>query len=103
MGKTDSKERRTVRVDLQTFAVYPAVGEGANRIGTIVEYVRNDGARIRTRNGTSGPFTSHRLTAKFPDDDRSWVGQIKNEEMAKKTGRKSVILRPFSNEDEDSE
>lgn len=92
------KERRTVRVDLQTFTVYPDKdGGNANRIGTVLEYVRNEGARIRTGKGVSGAFTSHRITVKFngPDSDgRPWVGQIKNTEMDKATNRKTVILRP---------
>jgi hypothetical protein len=91
-----TKERRTVRVDLETFSVYPdSPAAHVKRIGTVVEYVRNDGARIRRPKSVSKPFTTHRLTAKFPDDERAWVGQIKNEEMEKKSSRrKSVILRP---------
>ena len=88
------KQRRTVRVDLDTLTVYPSVGEGGKRIGIVREYARNEGARIRTSKKTSSPFTSHRLTVKLTGDDRMWVGQIKNEEMEKKTTRKAVILRP---------
>lgn len=87
--------RKTVRVDLDTLTVYPDTGNRAKRIGIVSEYVRNEGARIRTRNKVSKAFTSHRLTVKLTGDDRKWVGQIKNEEMDKKqTVRKAVILRP---------
>jgi hypothetical protein len=89
--KTGSKERRTVRVDFDTLAVYPETGyrNSSNRIGTVVEYVVNHGARIRTKRSTSGPFTSRRLTARLNGDDRKWVGQMKKDETEK------VILRPL--------
>jgi hypothetical protein len=89
--KTGSKERRTVRVDFDTLAVYPETGyrNSSNRIGTVVEYVVNYGARIRTKRSTSGPFTSRRLTARLNGDDRKWVGQMKKDETEK------VILRPL--------
>jgi hypothetical protein len=89
--KAGSKERRTVRVDFDTLAVYPETGyrNSSNRIGTVVEYVVNHGARIRTKRSTSGPFTSRRLTARLNGDDRKWVGQMKKDEEEK------VILRPL--------
>src|SRR3954462_6572438 len=89
--KAGSKERRTVRVDFDTLAVYPETGHrnSSNRIGTVVEYVVNHGARIRTKRSTSGPFTSRRLTARLNGDDRKWVGQMKKDETEK------VILRPL--------
>jgi hypothetical protein len=89
--KAGSKERRTVRVDFDTLAVYPETGyrNSSNRIGTVVEYVVNHGARIRTKRSTSGPFTSRRLTARLNGDDRKWVGQMKKDETEK------VILRPL--------
>src|SRR4051812_17652649 len=89
--KAGSKERRTVRVDFDTFAVYPETGHRtpSRRIGTVVEYVVNHGARIRTKRSTSGPFTSRRLTARLDGDDRKWVGQMKKDETEK------VILRPL--------
>jgi len=89
-----SKERRTVRVDLKTLAVYPETGyrNSFNRIGTVVEYVVNYGARIRTKRSTSRPFTSRRLTARLNGDDRKWVGQLKKDETEK------VILRPLGND-----
>jgi hypothetical protein len=89
-----TKERRTVRVDLETLAVYPETGyrNSFNRIGTVVEYVVNHGARIRTKRSTSGPFTSRRLTARLYGDDRKWVGQLKKDEKEK------VILRPLGND-----
>jgi hypothetical protein len=89
--KAGSKERRTVRVDFDTLAVYPETGyrNSSNRIGTVVEYVVNYGARIRTKRSTSGPFTSRRLTVRLNGDDRKWVGQMKKDETEK------VILRPL--------
>src|SRR3954467_4322844 len=89
--KVGSKERRTVRVDFDTLAVYPETGyrNSSNRIGTVIEYVVNYGARIRTKRSTSGPFTSRRLTARLNGDERKWVGQMKKDETEK------VILRPL--------
>jgi hypothetical protein len=97
--KAGSKERRTVRVDLDTLAVYPETGHrnSLNRIGTVVEYVVNHGARIRTKRSTSGPFTSRRLTARLNGDDRKWVGQMKKDETEK------VILRPLGNGNGDTD
>src|SRR3954468_1721723 len=91
--KAGSKERRTVRVDFDTLAVYPETGyrNSSNRIGTVIEYVVNYGARIRTKRSTSGPFTSRRLTARLNGDDRKWVDQLKKDEKEK------VILRPLVN------
>src|SRR3954468_19503138 len=90
-SKTGSKERRTVRVDFDTLAVYPETRHrnSSNRSGTVVEYVVNYGARIRTKRSTSGPFTSRRLTVRLNGDDRKWVGQMKKDETEK------VILRPL--------
>jgi hypothetical protein len=97
--KAGSKERRTVRVDFDTLAVYPETGHrnSFNRIGTVVEYVVNHGARIRTKRSTSGPFTSRRLTARLNGDDRKWVGQMKKDETEK------VILRPLGNGNGDTD
>jgi hypothetical protein len=89
--KTESEERRTVRVDTDTFAVYPETGPRTydTRIGAIVELVTNDGARTPS----GGKFTSRRLTVRFRDDSRRWVGQFKNDEKV------LVILRPLPNEE----
>lgn len=75
MSKSDS---RTVKVDLDTFAVYPETGyrKSANRIGTVLEYVKNEGARTPS----GGKFTSHRITVKLTGDSRRWVGQFKTGE-----------------------
>lgn len=82
---TKAKERRTVRVDLSTFSVYQGTDGPRKRIGVVTEYVENTGARTPSK----GKFTSRRLTARFSDDDRKWVGQFKN-------GEKTVIiLRPL--------
>lgn len=90
---TTEKERRTVRIDLDTFAVYQGVNGPRKRIGTVTHYVENDGARTPSK----GKFTSRRLTARLVGDDRKWVGQFKN-------GEKSVIiLRPLPNEEEKEE
>jgi|KBSSwiStaDraftv2_1062776.scaffolds.fasta_scaffold1326537_2 hypothetical protein len=81
-------ERRTVRVDTETFAVYPETGRRRyeDRIGTVVELVTNDGARTPS----GGKFTSRRLTVRLRGDDRRWVGQFKNGEKT------HVILRPLA-------
>ena len=78
------KERRTVRVDMYTFAVYPEKGP-RNRIGMVLRYVENDGARTPT----GGKFQARRLTVRLQGDDRDWVGQFKNGE------NKKIILRPL--------
>jgi len=87
----ESEERQTVRVDTETFAVYPETGPRTydTRIGAIVELVTNDGARTPS----GGKFTSRRLTVRFRDDSRRWVGQFKNDEKV------LVILRPLPNEE----
>lgn len=83
----EKKERRTVRVNLDTFAVYPETGHrnAANRIGTVVHYVVNEGARTPSK----GKYTSRRLTVRLTGDDRKWVGQFKSGET------ETVILRPL--------
>jgi hypothetical protein len=85
-----TEERRTVRVDTETFAVYPETGPRtyATRIGAVVQYVTNDGARTPS----GGKFTSRRVTVRLWGDDRRWVGQFKNDEKV------LVILRTLSNE-----
>ena len=93
----EEKERRTVRVDVATMAVYPPAGEGASRIGSILTYVERQGARTPT----GGVFTSHRLTVRLRGDDRDWVGQISKEELNRKNGRKTVILRPLEGKTDD--
>lgn len=83
---TTEKERRTVRIDLDTFAVYQGANGPRRRIGTVTHYVENDGARTPS----GGRFQSRRLTVKFPNDDRKWVGQFRN-------GEKTVVqLRPLT-------
>ena len=84
------KERRTVRVDLSTFAVYGEKGP-LKRIGTVTHYVERHGARTPT----GGVFTAHRLTVRLRDDSHDWVGQVSKNEMNRKNSRKTVILRPF--------
>lgn len=83
----EEKERRTVRVDLETFAVYLPMGNRipANRIGWVVHYVVNDGARTPSK----GKYTSRRLTVRLTGDNRKWVGQFRNGEKT------TVILRPL--------
>lgn len=88
---TPTEERRTVRVDTDTFAVYPETGPRTygNRIGAVVQYVTNDGARTPT----GGKFTSRRVTVRLWGDERRWVGQFRNGEKT------IVILRTLSNDD----
>lgn len=87
----EKKERRIVQVDLNTLGVYPETGHrtATRRIGTIISYTINDGARIRTSRGMSSPFVSRRLTVRFSGDPRRWVGQFKKDET------ETVILRPL--------
>ena len=84
------KERRTVRVDLETMTVYDAK-VNRTRIGTVLRYTERQGARTPT----GGIYTAHRLTVRLHDDPRDWVGQISKDEMSRKTERKTVILRPL--------
>lgn len=87
-----AKDRRTVRVDLATFAVYPEGGGGnVKRIGTVLRYTERQGARTPT----GGVYTAHRLSVRLRGDDRDWVGQISNAELARKSARKTVNLRPL--------
>ena len=87
----ESEERRTVRVDLNTFAVYPETGprKYEDRVGNVVSYTTNDGARTPS----GGKFVSRRLAVRFRDDSRRWVGQFKNDEKV------LVILRPLPTDD----
>lgn len=87
-----SKERRTVRVNTDTFAVYPLDGPRSDRtrIGQVVQYVRNDGARTPS----GGRYVSRRVTVRLTGDSRRWVGQFKSGESEK------VILRPLTVKDE---
>lgn len=73
-------DSRTVKVDLATFDVYPQSGNrtAGNRIGTILEYVENQGARTPS----GGKFTSRRITVKLTGDERRWVGQFKADETS---------------------
>lgn len=81
-----AKERRVVRVDLENFKVIPSTSRGTHRIGTVVRYVVNEA----NRTPTGGRYTSRRITVKFLDDNREWVGQFKKDED------KTVILRPLN-------
>lgn len=88
-------ERRTVRVNLDTFAVYPLDGyrNERNRIGSVVQYVRNDGARTPS----GGRYTSRRITVRLTGDSRRWVGTFKS-------GEKEIVrLRPLTVKNEDGE
>ena len=89
--KTESEERRTVRVDTDTFAVYPETGPRtySARIGAVVQYVTNDGARTPS----GGKYISRRVTVRLWGDDRRWVGQFKNDEKT------LIVLRPLPNDD----
>lgn len=78
-------ERRHVRVDLSTFAVYHGLNGPKRRVGTITRYVVNEAGRTPT----GGRFTAHRLTVKFTGEDSEWVGQLRKGETRK------VILRPL--------
>lgn len=88
---TPKRERRTVRVNLDTLAVYPTTGyrTATNRIGTVVHYVINEGARTPSK----GKYTSRRLTVRLSGDSRAWVGQFKTGET------ETVILRPLNNDE----
>lgn len=79
------EERVTVRVDTTTFAVYQGTNGPRKRIGTVLHYVENDGARTPS----GGKFQSRRLTVRLSGDDRDWVGQFKSDEKT------VVILRPL--------
>lgn len=80
----ETKERRTVRVNADTLEVYPEQGR-RQRIGYVTEFVTNTGARTPS----GGRYISRRLTVRFPDDTRRWVGQFKSAE------KERVILRPL--------
>jgi len=80
----ECKERKTVRVDLATFAVYQGTNGPRKRIGTVLRYVENQA----NRTPTGGRYVSRRLTVRLTGDDRDWVGQFKKDET------KVVILRP---------
>lgn len=82
---TPVKERITVRVDTETFAVYHGKNGPRRRIGTVLHYVEN-GAN---RTPTGGKYTSRRLTVRLQGDDRDWVGQFRKDEKS------TVILRPL--------
>lgn len=85
------KERRTVRVDLDTMKVYANTrGRLGRPAGYVTEYVENTGTRIRTKRGVSSPFVSRRLTVRLVGDPRKWVGQFKKDEKT------TVILRPLT-------
>jgi hypothetical protein len=79
------KERLTVRVDLDTFAVYQGTKGPRKRIGNVKVYVENEA----NRTPTGGRYTSRRLTVKLRGDDRDWVGQFRKDEKS------VVILRPL--------
>lgn len=81
-----TKERRTVRVDLNKFFVYTETGR--KPIGIVTRYVENTGARTPS----GGKYVSRRLTVRFPDDERQWVGQFKSGE------HRFVILRPIGDD-----
>jgi len=83
----ECKERKTVRVDLATFAVYQGTNGPRKRIGTVLCYVENQA----NKTPTGGRYTSRRLTVRLTGDDRDWVGQFKKDET------KTVILRPLPN------
>jgi len=87
----ESEERQTVRVDTETFAVYPETGPRTydTRIGAVVQYVTNDGARTPS----GGKYISRRVTVRLSGDDRRWVGQFKNDEKT------LIVLRPLPNDD----
>ena len=89
----EKKERRTVRVDLSTFGVYPDKDGGNYRkIGTVIQYTENQGARTPS----GGKYVARRLTVRLAEDDRKWVGQISNANYAKSGRRKAVTLRPLN-------
>ena len=82
-------DRRTVKVDPSTFAVFSETG--SKRIGTVLSLTVNEA----NRTPTGGRYTSRRLTVRLrEDDERLWVGQVKNTEWERKTHRKTVILHP---------
>ena len=85
---TPVKERRTVRVDTKTFAVYQHKNGPRKRIGTVTHYVVNEA----NRTPTGGRYTSRRLTVRLTGDPRDWVGQFKKDEKT------VVILRPLVKE-----
>ena len=90
-----NKERRTVRVDVSTMTVYPLAGKRLSRIGTVLRYTERQGARTPT----GGIYTAHRLTVRLRDTpDVVWVGQLSNDELKRKSPRKTVILRPLDEE-----
>ena len=86
------KERRAVRVNLSTFAVYGGTkGPLGNRIGSVLRYTERQGARTPT----GGKYTAHRLTVRLRGDVHEWVGQVSKVEMDRKSTHKVVNLRPM--------
>lgn len=79
--KKVEKERLTVRVNMETFAVYKGTNGPRRRIGTVLRYVENEA----NRTPTGGRYTSRRLTVRIQGDPRDWVGQFKN-------GEKTVVI-----------
>ena len=79
-----SKERREVRVELDNMGVYTPTGR--RKIGWVLRHVKNEA----NRTPTGGRYTSRRITVRFKDDLRDWVGQFKKDEY------KRVILHPLS-------